>query len=107
MKKLFKKLALMVVALLSFSVGSNYTVKEVKAADESVTYTFSNYAAGKQYASNEEHILDENLSVYTTECHFTSELRFIHHLHMMVMQYLSREKILWNLALMLVIRLIH
>ena len=33
MKKLFKKLALMVVALLTFSVGSNYTVKEVKAAD--------------------------------------------------------------------------
>lgn len=32
MKKLFKKLALMVVALLTFSVGSNYTVKEVKAA---------------------------------------------------------------------------
>ena len=31
MKKLFKKLALMVVALLTFSVGSNYTVKEVKA----------------------------------------------------------------------------
>ena len=34
MKKLFKKLSLMVVALLTFSVGSNYTVKEVKAADE-------------------------------------------------------------------------
>ena len=33
MKKLFKKLALMVVALLAFSVGSNYTVKEVKAAE--------------------------------------------------------------------------
>ena len=32
MKKLFKKFALAVVALLTFSVGSNYTVKEVKAA---------------------------------------------------------------------------
>ena len=40
MKKLFKKLALMVVALLTFSVGSNYTVKEVKAADETYSYSF-------------------------------------------------------------------
>ena len=41
MKKLFKKLALAVVALLSFSVGSNYTVKEVRAAEviESLDFT--------------------------------------------------------------------
>ena len=40
MKKLFKKFALMVVALLTFSVGSNYTVKEVKAAvEKSEEYT--------------------------------------------------------------------
>ena len=41
MKKLFKKLALMVVALLSFSVGSNYTVKEVRAAEETATLSFA------------------------------------------------------------------
>ena len=39
------------------------------------SYTFSSYTDGSQYAENEEHILDENLTIYTTECHFTSELR--------------------------------
>ena len=43
MKKLFKKLALMVVALLTFSVGSNYTVKEVRAA----SYVESSFGEGK------------------------------------------------------------
>ena len=75
MKKLFKKLALMVVALLTFSVGSNYTVKEVKAATEKMTYTFSNYTAGVQYADNEIHKLDDFLTIKTTDCHFTTQLR--------------------------------
>ena len=39
------------------------------------TYTFSKYAAGAQYAKNEEHVLDDNITMYTTEAHFTSELR--------------------------------
>ncbi len=39
------------------------------------TYTFSNYAAGTQYAKNEVHELDEYVTVTTTEAHFTSELR--------------------------------
>ena len=48
----------------------------VTAADETQTkYTFSSYAAGTQYAANESHVLDETLTVVTTECHFTSELR--------------------------------
>ena len=38
-------------------------------------YTFSNYTEGKQYAQNEEHKLDDVLTLYTTECHFTTELR--------------------------------
>ena len=42
---------------------------------ESVKYTFSDYAAGSQYAANEEHVLDANTTVTTTESHFTSELR--------------------------------
>ena len=47
MKKLFKKLALMVVALLTFSVGSNYTFKEVRAADTEIVFDFgANGAAG-------------------------------------------------------------
>ena len=39
------------------------------------TYTFSTYTAGTQYADNEEHVLDDILTLYTTDCHFTSELR--------------------------------
>jgi hypothetical protein len=39
------------------------------------TYTFSKYAAGTQYAENEEHELDEYLTITTTQCHFTDELR--------------------------------
>lgn len=39
------------------------------------TYTFSNYTEGTQYAENEAHVLDENVTVTTTQCHFTSDLR--------------------------------
>ena len=38
-------------------------------------YTISNYSAGTQYAKDEEHVLDSNVTVVTTDCHFTSELR--------------------------------
>lgn len=40
-----------------------------------ITYTFSNYTAGTQYAENEEHVLDDNITMYTTQAHFTAELR--------------------------------
>ena len=40
-----------------------------------ITVNFSDYTAGVQYAKNEEHIIDEVLTLYTTLCHFTSELR--------------------------------
>ena len=39
------------------------------------TYTFSNFKAGTQYADGEVHVLDENVTVTTTDCHFTTELR--------------------------------
>ena len=39
------------------------------------TYTFANYTAGEQYAENEEHVLDGNTTVTTTQAHFTTELR--------------------------------
>lgn len=39
------------------------------------TYTFSDYTAGTQYAEGEVHRLDEYITVTTTQCHFTSELR--------------------------------
>ncbi len=38
-------------------------------------YTFADYPAGTQYAENEVHVLDETLTLTTTEAHFTSELR--------------------------------
>lgn len=38
-------------------------------------YTFSSYTAGTQYAENEVHILDDDVTLTTTDCHFTSELR--------------------------------
>ena len=45
------------------------------AGAESKVYIFSEYKAGTQYASNEEHILDSDTVIVTTKCHFTSELR--------------------------------
>ena len=38
-------------------------------------YTFADYPAGTQYAENEEHVLDENVTVVTTQSHFTTQLR--------------------------------
>lgn len=58
-----------VVVTISPEVGEN----EVPSGP--ITYTFSEFTAGTQYEDNEEHILDKNVSVYTTQCHFTSELR--------------------------------
>ena len=43
--------------------------------ETTTTYTFSKYTAGTQYAKNEAHELDDVLTITTTECHFTSELR--------------------------------
>ena len=34
------------------------------------TYTFANYPQGAQYAINEPHVLDADVTVYTTECWF-------------------------------------
>lgn len=52
------------------------TQKAAATADEkTVTYTFSDYAAGTQYAKNEVHKLDDVLTITTTNCHFTTELR--------------------------------
>ena len=39
------------------------------------TYTFANYEAGEQYAAGEVHKLDDNVTVTTTDCHFTTQLR--------------------------------
>lgn len=39
------------------------------------TYTFSNYPSGTQYAENEVHVLDNNVTIVTNQCHFTTQLR--------------------------------
>ena len=43
--------------------------------DVSRSYTFSEYTAGTQYKENEVHKLDDVLTLTTTQCHFTTELR--------------------------------
>ena len=47
----------------------------VQAEEVTKKVTFSSYTAGTQYAKNEKHDLGDGLVIYTTECHFTSELR--------------------------------
>lgn len=42
---------------------------------KTVNVIFSNFAEGAQYADNEKHDLGEGLVIYTTDCHFTTELR--------------------------------
>ncbi len=42
---------------------------------KTISVTFTNFAAGKQYAENERHDLGYGLVVYTTLCHFTTNLR--------------------------------
>ena len=45
------------------------------AAEVTKSVTFSSYAAGTQYAKNEKHDLGDGLVIYTTDCHFTTQLR--------------------------------
>lgn len=44
---------------------------------EEITFNavFSDYEAGTQYADNEKHVLNNDIVIYTTDCHFTTELR--------------------------------
>lgn len=63
-----------------FVVNGNTTIKvefvqQGIVLDVTKKYTFSDYTAGEQYAKDEKHDLDENVSVSTTESHFTKELR--------------------------------
>ena len=63
-----KKFLLSIFAVLFAFAG-------VQAEEVTKSVTFSNYTAGTQYAANEKHDLGDGLVIYTTECHFTSELR--------------------------------
>ena len=50
---------------------------EIGGEVETVTnsYVFSDYTAGTQYAEDEKHVLDETVTITTTQCHFTTQLR--------------------------------
>lgn len=39
------------------------------------TYIFNNYPRGEQYAQEEVHVLDNDVTVITTECYFNQQLR--------------------------------
>lgn len=56
-------MSLFAVALMSFT-GAAQT-----------TYTFADYEAGTQYAVGEVHVLDNDVTLTTTQCHFTTQLR--------------------------------
>ena len=47
----------------------------IQAEEKTINVTFSAFTAGEQYAKNEEHKLSDELTIYTTQCHFTTELR--------------------------------
>ena len=47
----------------------------MSASAASTTYTFANYTAGTQYAEGEVHVLDDVVTVTTTQAHFTTQLR--------------------------------
>ena len=49
------------------------TVFSVQA--EEVKYSFSSYEAGVQYATGEEHILDENVTLIINGAHLNGQVR--------------------------------
>lgn len=54
------------------------TLKQVKkgqATPVSLDKVISKYAEGEQYAEDEKHDLGDGFVIYTTQCHFTTELR--------------------------------
>lgn len=48
---------------------------QAQGEETTLNVVFANYAAGSQYAKNEKHVLSEDVVLYTTSCHFTTELR--------------------------------
>ena len=63
-KKLLTILSCMLISI-------NVLAENTKTID----INFANFPAGSQFADNEEHILSDELTIYTTACHFTTELR--------------------------------
>ena len=63
-----KKFLLSIFAVLFAFAGA-------QAEEVTKSVTFSTYSAGTQYAANEKHDLGDGLVIYTTACHFTTQLR--------------------------------
>ncbi len=62
----------------SETTSVTFTVKIAalpKAGETTTKYTFSDYTAGTQYKANEEHKLDDNITVTVDDAHFTTQLR--------------------------------
>ncbi len=66
MKKILALVLCLAMVMVFFTVG---------ASAAGTTYTFADYVAGKQYAENEVHVLDEKVTVTTNLAHFTTQLR--------------------------------
>ena len=61
---------------LLFLLGSLFVVMGLQAQEtKTISVTFSDFTPGSQYADNERHDLGNGLVIYTTDCHFTEELR--------------------------------
>ncbi|MBQ9162659.1 MAG: hypothetical protein IJX74_05220 [Clostridia bacterium] len=73
--KASKLLAVLCVVATIISTLVPTAIFTAAAAEETVTYTFSNYTAGTQYAENETHVMDDSLTIVTYDCHFTTQLR--------------------------------
>ena len=47
----------------------------IAESTKTISVTFIDFPKGVQYAENEQHDLGDGLVIYTTQCHFTDELR--------------------------------
>lgn len=63
-----RSILLIVLNCLLFSI-------DVLAENTTINVAFKDFPAGSSYAENEKHDLGDGLVIYTTLCHFTSELR--------------------------------
>ena len=61
---------------LLFLFGSLFMAMVMQAQEtKTISVVFSDFTSGSQYADNEQHDLGGGLVIYTTDCHFTTELR--------------------------------
>jgi len=69
------KRILSIVLTLALLLTALPLALSVSAAETTTTYTFSSYTAGTQYAQNESHVLDDNLTLIINGSHLNSQIR--------------------------------